>query len=134
MVSLIHSIHGRSGIGALQLICFLGIVCSSGRGPVLLTFAQRGCAVNKKVQTFRCVNLGVVMTIEEFVDQVGARVIAFRLDVNEQNVRKAVIAGRFPARWYAGLQEIAAERALACPLALFHMRPLRAPATKDAAA
>lgn len=62
--------------------------------------------------------------VRDVVVAIGAPQICERLDVAPGSVRSAVIAGKFPARWYAAMLPLAAEYGTTVRLDMFAMRPL----------
>lgn len=60
------------------------------------------------------------ITVKNITDQIGADAICARLGVTSHSVRGVRARGEFPARWYAGIKLMCAEKGIDCPDGLFN--------------
>ena len=60
------------------------------------------------------------ITVAQICDKVGRAAIQQHVGVNSSSVSMAVKAGRFPARWYAGVKQLCEQVREPCPLHLFN--------------
>lgn len=58
----------------------------------------------------------------DIIDCLGRDVIRQRLGLTPSSMSDAVREGKFPARWYGPMCEIAAEQGVDLPMSLFHWR------------
>lgn len=60
--------------------------------------------------------------VSSICDKVGRPVVARRLGVGLTAVSNAVVAGVFPASWYAGVKSLCDERGIDCPMSAFNWK------------